>query len=108
MKTQITILQFLKCLGVIFQTLTLIEDLAVPYQTQLGQLLEDLCGGTRGFPGGIKVFHANQPAAVVCPGIDIAGYGGDYGSEMQGSGRGRCESANIGRVWFADLRNRVD
>jgi hypothetical protein len=48
--------------------------------------VQDVVLGTRSAPGLVDVLDANEPFAVVMPGVDETGDRGDQGTEMQRAG----------------------
>jgi hypothetical protein len=69
-----------------FGALALIHYGAVPFEAEEFEIAEDAAGGSRLFAGFIDVFHANEPFALVLASIEVAGDGGDKGSEVEGPG----------------------
>ena len=83
-------------------TLRLPQDVAVPVQAVVLQLMQNARGGAGNFARRIDIFNAHQPAAVLRARAQIAAKGGNQRAEMEVAGRRRGETPDAGmrRHWL--------
>lgn len=73
----------------------LVEDRAIPGEAEGFERGEDGVGGAGDAAGGIDVFHAEEPLAVVGAGVEVTGNGGDEGAEVERARRRWGETADV-------------
>ena len=99
--------QLLQIVPVVVETLALVDDIAVPFETEGFEVAQDLVGGAVDDARCVDVLDTQKPASVLRFHVAIAGQRRHQRAEMQGSrrcwressGRGRQESRFSRMLW---------
>jgi hypothetical protein len=88
-------LQFMQRLFIGRRAPALVDYFLVPMQSAGFQRAQDVVRGAGQAARRIEIFHAQQPAAAVMLGVEVAAQRGDQRAEMQRAGGGGGEAAAI-------------
>lgn len=70
---------------VVFRTLALIEHLAIPFEAETFQSVENIRCGPWDFPVSVDILHSHDPLTLVGACIEIAAHSSNQRSEVQGA-----------------------
>src|SRR5262249_17124339 len=73
----------------------LINDLAVPLETESLERAEDAVRAAGHDARRVEILHAHQPAAALVAGVEVAPHRGEKRTEVQIPRRGRGEAADV-------------
>src|SRR5262245_30363560 len=89
--------QAVDCRFISIEADALAQDRAGPFESERFEGREDLVGAARDLAGRVQVLDAYEPFAAGMAGSEVAAHGGNEGSEVQGTRRGRGETAAMAR-----------
>ncbi len=77
------------------ETPALIDDRAVMFKAKSKERVKNSLGGGGAASWGVEILHAEQPPTLTRACIEVAGRGGEEGTEVKRSGRRRGEAAYV-------------